>query len=79
MPETISHIKEITITPVDNIDDAGVLQQLEESTLECLGTDVLETGYDLRYNLRDLYFAHGVVQYNPHGKKVKIIFNQEQE
>ena len=74
MPE---HVKELTITPVDNIDDAGVLQQLDKSTLEYLGTDVLETGYDLKYNRRDLYFAHGVVQYHPYGKKVKIIYNQE--
>lgn len=73
MTETI---KELTITPVDNIDDAGVLSQIDDSTLVLLGTDVLETGYDLRYNRRDLYFANGIVQYNPHGKRVKIIFNQ---
>lgn len=74
MPE---HVKELQITPVKNINDAGIIKQLDKSTLGNLGTDVLETGYDLKYNRRDLYFAHGVVQYHPYGKKVKIIYNQE--
>ena len=76
MPE---HIKVLEITPVKNINDAGIIKQLDQNTLETLGTGVLETGYDLKYNRRDLYFAHGVVQYNPYGKKVKIIYNESTE
>lgn len=73
-----SHIKEITIKPVKNIDDKGVLAQLDESILECLGAEVLETGFDLRSNRRDMFFAHGSVQYQPYNKTAKVILNTKQ-
>ena len=73
-----SDIKKVTIKPVKNIDDKGVLAQLDESILECLGGEVLETGFDLRSNRRDMFFAHGSVQYQPYNKTAKITLNTEQ-
>ena len=59
------------ITPPKNIKDAEVVDQLPDLIVKQLGQQ-LETGYDLRYSRRDLFYENGTVQYNPYRPTVTV-------
>lgn len=51
-----------TIEPSVALDDSAVINQLPSDARTRLG-DLIETGYHLGYNRRDLFFSNGVLQY----------------
>ena len=67
---------EFKITKPGNIKDKEVIEQLPADVVEKLG-NMVGTGYDLKLSRRDVFFEHGLLQYNPYQTKAKVKFSDE--
>ena len=66
------------ITPPKNIKDKEVLKQIPDDIKDQLGEQE-ETGYDLVYSRRDIFFEHGTVKYNPYKPMVTVEFSEDEQ
>lgn len=69
---------EFQIKKPGNIKDREVLAQLPSDIIEKLGEEC-NTGYDLKYSRREIFFDNGYCQYNPYQSKCIVYLGTPEE